>query len=371
MRILLVQRSLQPPGGGNAVAAWMVHALAGVHEVSTVTAAEWSPAATNQFYGTAIPAGITRHVIPAPWRWLAPLVEERLTRVRMCTVLRHARTLASRHDLLITADNFAAFPNRGVQYVHFPALLQPEPARWGALVWPNFAICDLLLGAPWSDARRNVTMANSRWTAAGLERLGEVRAPIVLYPPVVDPGEGLPWEQRDNTFLCIGRFHQTKRIETAIAIVERVRAQSVADARLLLIGSPVDGEYADRLRGLAARAAGWIDIRQDLPRADVNALMRRSRYGIHAMVGEHFGMATAEMARAGCLVFAHDSGGTPEVLNHDPALLWSDEAEAVGRIAAVMASSRSAEMSAALRRHASQFSTDAFVDRFRAIVSGA
>ena len=33
--------------------------------------------------------------------------------------------------------------------------------------------------------------------------------------------------------------------------------------------------------------------------------MGRSRYGIQAMENEHFGMATAEMTRAGCLVFAH------------------------------------------------------------------
>ena len=33
LRILIVQRSLSPPGGGNAVAAWMVHALAGRHDL--------------------------------------------------------------------------------------------------------------------------------------------------------------------------------------------------------------------------------------------------------------------------------------------------------------------------------------------------
>ena len=33
------------------------------------------------------------------------------------------------------------------------------------------------------------------------------------------------------------------------------------------------------------------------------------------MEGEHFGMATAEMMRAGCLVFAHRSGGSLEVVD--------------------------------------------------------
>ena len=90
--ILIVQRSLVAAGGGNAVAAWMVHALAGDHDVATLTAAAWSAAETNAFYGTSIPDdGITKHVVPAPWRWLSGLPEDRLTRLRMCSVLRSAR----------------------------------------------------------------------------------------------------------------------------------------------------------------------------------------------------------------------------------------------------------------------------------------
>lgn len=368
MRILLVQRSMAPPGGGNAVAAWMAHALVDQHEVATLTASPWSPQVTNQFYGTSIPAHIARHVIPAPWRWLAPLPEDRLTRLRMCSVLHHARALAAGHDLLISADNFAAFPEPGLQYVHFPALLQPEPAKLSALVKPYFAVCDRLLGAPWTDAARNLTIANSEWTAAGLAQLGEVSRTTVLYPPVVDPGEGLPWDRRDNTFLCIGRFHPTKRLELAIEIVERVRASVLADAKLILVGSPVDARYADKVRALAAATGRWIELKQDLSRAEVNALIGRSRFGIHAMVGEHFGMATAEMARAGCLLFAHNSGGSPEVLNHDPALLWETVEEAVARIAAVVASARAGEISRALRAYTERFSTGAFSAGIRRLV---
>ena len=33
------------------------------------------------------------------------------------------------------------------------------------------------------------------------------------------------------------------------------------------------------------------------------------------MENEHFGYGPAEMTRAGCLVFAHNSGGSTEVLN--------------------------------------------------------
>ncbi|MEO7157505.1 MAG: glycosyltransferase [Vicinamibacterales bacterium] len=373
MRILIVQRSLAPPGGGNAVAAWMVDALCGHHDVGTLTESEWPVATTNEFYGTSIAAAaIRRHVVPAPWQWLSGLREDRLTRLRMCAVLRDARSRASQYDLMITADNFAAFPTPGIQYVHFPARVQPEPVRLDALVRVYFTLCDWVSGSPSTDAARNITLANSRWTAERLSALGEVSTPIVLYPPVRDAGEGLPWPDRDDTFLCIGRFDVSKRIEVSIAIVKAARARALPDARLIIVGSAVDSGYYSRLRAVADREGHWIEFREDLSRLELDTLIRRSRYGIQAMRGEHFGMATAEMTRAGCLVFAHDSGGSPEVLDHQRALLWPTEEDAVVKIAAMASGSPSPErLSARLREHARKFSAELFGEQLRKLVTHA
>lgn len=371
MRILIVQRSLAPPGGGNAVAAWMLHALAGGHQVDTLTASRWSAHETNAFYGTSIPeSGITRHVTPAPWSWLAKLPEHRVNRLRMCSVLRYARPLATQYDLLLTADNYGAFAKPGMQYLHFPAALNPTPSRLRAVVNLYFAVCDALVHVPWSDAARNVTLANSTWTAAGLERLYGIRATQVLYPPVIDPGEGRPWAERRDTFLCIGRFHGSKRIENVMSIVRRLRAHAIPGARLVIVGSPVDANYSARLRRFAARDREWIEFREDLSRADTNGLIGECRYGLHAMEYEHFGMATAELARGGCLVFPHDSGGSPEVVGSEPALLWKTEDEAVARIAAI---ARDAALRDAvrwrLRAHTRAFDTGVFAERIRTLVA--
>jgi glycosyltransferase involved in cell wall biosynthesis len=365
VRILIVQRSLSPPGGGNAVAAWMADALARDHDVGTLTARPWSAAATNAFYGTSIAASaITQHVVPAPWSWLDRLPEDRAVRLRLCTVLRYAKPLAQRYDLLITADNFGAFAKRGMQYVHFPAAIEPKPARLAPIVRLYFAFCDALVGVPWSAAAHNLTLANSAWTAAGLQR-GHGIAAQVLYPPVIDPGEGLPWEQRSDTFLCIGRFNRAKRIELAMSIVRRLRAHTLPHARLVIVGSPVDREYTATLRSAAARAGSWIEFREDLSREDTNRLIGECRYAVQPMIGEHFGMATAELARGGCLVFAHESGGTPEVLG-DGALLWKTEDEAVTRISALTDDTALREtVRRRLRAHARVFTTERFCDQLR------
>jgi glycosyltransferase involved in cell wall biosynthesis len=368
VRILLVQRSLEPPGGGNAVAAWMVHALAGSHRVDTLTLGEWSPAATNAFYGTAIPEGIERHLVPRPWQWVARRSSDHFYRLRMATLLRYARDRSAGYDLLITADDYGAFEQPGIQYLHFPAALSPVPARFPTVVGAYFRFCDWWLGVPWSRARDNLTLVNSQWTADRLAGAGETR---VLYPPVVDTGPGLPWAARSNTILCVGRFHPSKRLDLVISIVRQLREQAIPDARLVLVGSAVDAGYARRLRQTVAERADWVEIREDLSRAELTSLMGRCRYGVHAMEGEHFGMATAEMVRAGCLVFPHRSGGSVEVVDESPDLLWATAEEAVARVSAVAGDQQlRSGLLARLGRHAPRFSADRFVAEFRAIVEG-
>lgn len=366
MRILLVQRSLAPPGGGNAVGAWMAHGLAGGHTVETLTVSAWSPMETNAFYGTAIPEGITCHVVPLPWRWLSGISNDRLHRLRRAALLRHARNVAARYDLLVTTDDFGAFEQPGIQYVNYPEGT-PRPTPLAAVVSVYFRFCDWWMGLPWSLAGRNLTLANSHYTAARLRGLGETR---VLYPPVVETGPGEPWASRSNTFLCIGRFHPSKRVEVVMSIVQRLRAQAIPDARLIVVGSAVDAGYSRRIKRAAAQYGDWIEFREDLSRSELNALMGRCRYGVHAMEGEHFGMATAEMVRAGCLVFPHRSGGSIEVVDGAAELLWDSEDEAVGLISAIARAPESHDaLLARLRAHARQFSTDQFEEQFRAIVT--
>jgi glycosyltransferase involved in cell wall biosynthesis len=373
VRVLLVQRSLGPPGGGNGVAAWMVHTLAAAHEVTTLTASAWSAAEVNAYYGTDIPEGRVRAVVAhRPWSWLARLPEHRFERLRMSSVLGAARPLAAGYDLLVTADNYGPFAEPGLQYLHFPLPLRPPAARLGPLVEVYFRFCDRVAGEPWERARENTTLANSRWTADRLSRLHGLNTAHVLYPPVVDPGGGLPWDARSNTFLCVGRFHGSKRVEVAMSILRRVRAAAIPGARLLIVGSAVDPEYTRRLHRWAARDRDWIDFREDVTRDELNALMGRCRYSIQAMVDEHFGMATAEMARAGCIVFGHRSGGTREVLDDDERVLWRTEDDAVARVGAI---ARDAGTRDAVRwrlaRHARSFGTDRFAECFRTIVMDA
>lgn len=366
MRIALVQRTLDPPGGGNAVAAWMVHALAPAHDVVTITERPWHADAVNAFYGTAIdPARVVQ--VHTAWPWsLVRRLPGRLDRLRMAVIERRAHDVAA--DRYVTADNYAVFPRPGLQYVHFPAPLDPEPREPRALVVPYFRATDRIARGSRHRAAANRTLANSAWTAARLPEPVRARA-VVLYPPVPDPGTGDAWAARVDEVLCVGRFHGSKRLDLAIEIVRRAR-EHVAGLRLALVGSTVDARCARRLRALAAPHT-WVTIEEDLPQPALHARMRRARFGLHLMVDEHFGIAPAEMARAGCLPLVHDSGGLVEVVGGRPDLRWGTEDEAVARLAALAnAPARAEALSRSLALESARFSTDRFVAEFLALVEG-
>jgi len=102
----------------------------------------------------------------------------------------------------------------------------------------------------------------------------------------------------------------------------------------------------------------------------VRALMASCRYGVHGMREEHFGMAPAEMARAGAIVWVPSGGGQMEIVGREPALMYASDDDAVQKISATL---NSASEQQRLREHLAivteQFSTARFIQQVRSIVN--
>jgi glycosyltransferase involved in cell wall biosynthesis len=215
--------------------------------------------------------------------------------------------------------------------------------------------------------RSNLTLVNSEYIAGKVRTTHDIE-PVVLYPPV--PGEmpEVPWEGRTNDFVCVARFNQDKRQDIVMEILDAVRARG-HDVRLHLVGSPSREPFAARVQQLARRHATWVTVHQNIPRSDLVALLARSRYGIHGMIGEHFGIAVAELQRAGCVTFASEIGGPREILGSDPRLLFSSTGDAIEKIDRVLRdpeAQRTLHAQALARRDL--FTTARFVERFRELV---
>jgi glycosyltransferase involved in cell wall biosynthesis len=214
----------------------------------------------------------------------------------------------------------------------------------------------------------NVTLANSGWIAARIRALHGIEAET-LHPPAPGAFPAVPWEARRPGFVCVGRLSPEKRVEDAVAILAEVRRVH-PEVELHVVGSPDQAAYGRRVRALVAAHGGWVFLHENLPRPALTDLLSRQRWGIHAMPDEHFGIAVAEMVRAGCIPFVPTTGGPREIVGDEPALLFDSPADAVRRITAVLGDERlQAELRRRLAARAPLFTPERFAARLRALVA--
>jgi len=375
-RLLFVQPSLQPPGGGNGVAAWMLQALKDEYDVTVYT---WWPVDVeqiNRFWGTSIRADDFRATrVPT---WLRRIVDAPplpLAMLRTAVMLNAVRRHLTDYDIAVTANNEADFGKVGVQYVHYPWNMFPRPAvdlRWyhlGFLLAPYYRLCVGLSGFSADSMRRNITLVNSDWTGRqAWTRYGI--ASRTVYPPVTMAASPLAWEARATEFVCIGRIAREKQLERVLDVMTAVHA-AVPSVRLHLVGTNDDARYYRRIVERIRAAGDWVQLHENLSRAELATLVGGVRYGIHGMREEHFGMAPAEMVRAGCIVWVPDGGGQVEIVG-DARLTYGSIEEGVAKITRTLGD---AEEQTRLRQHlaarAPLCSAERFMQQVRAAVAEA
>lgn len=375
-RVLVAHPRVTGSGGGNAVAAWTLQALRAHHDVSLATLQPVDLDAVNRSWGTALRPGDFRlHLAPARYESVLRACPTPGGLLEVCLLMRLTQQVDRQHrfDVLLGTNNEADFGRRGITYVHYPWVYLPRPedeVRWyhripGA-VRAYRGICQRIACGSNEGLRRNLTVANSSFIARRVRAVHGVDSQVV-FPPVTSDFPDIPWERREPAVVAVGRLNGSKRWEQAVAIVEEVRRRGHG-LGLTLIGHRDDREYQRRLERLAATRP-WFRIRVDVSRDELRTAVASHRYGIHTMVEEHFGMAPAEILRAGCLLFAHNSGGPVEIVGGESRVLFDDGREAAEKIARVLSSAPlEAELRARMvaRRHL--FTTEAFCDAVRQIV---
>src|SRR5262249_59547553 len=127
--VLLVQPSLQPPGGGNGVAAWFLQALVREHRVTVLS---WLPVdvrAINRFFGTSLePADFETILVPRSWRAVPDHFPVPASLLQISLLMRFTQRVSRAHDVVVGVANEADFGRRCIQYGHYPTYLRPRPA---------------------------------------------------------------------------------------------------------------------------------------------------------------------------------------------------------------------------------------------------
>ena len=378
-RVLLVQPSMQPPGGGNGVAAWMLQALVPEHDVTVLS---WWPIDVdpiNRFFGTSLRAGdFATLVAPRPYRAAIDLLPFPAALLRSSLLMRYTRRVTDDFDVIIGAHNETDYGRRGIQYVHYPTYLRPRPdvdLRWyhlGPLLDAYYHLADSVAGFSLDRMKSNVTLANSDWTAAKIKTSLGIDAET-LYPPVSRPSPPPEWSARRPGFVTMGRFSPEKDYERVIRILARVRAHA-PDLTLTVVGTVdrASRAYYNRLTSLAASlgADDWITFRHDLSRDEVRRLIAANRYGIHGMREEHFGMAPAEMVAGGMIVWVPDGGGQVEIVGDAPLLRYASDEQAAKQITRVISDEpEQRRLLAHLAQQSERFGTERFMATIRRVVA--
>ncbi len=375
-RVLLIPHDLSEPGGGTCVSAWILLALRGRYDISILT---WRPAdteAVNRNFGANLRPQDFSWCTIAPWmRRLVALVPTPLALLQNQILYRKAKLLREENkvDLVIGAMNEIDIGEPSIQYIHFPWNYWPRPScdlKWYHLapvvkIYRRFA--SWLSGYSQDRVAQNHTLANSDWTGRLFETCYGVR-PRTVYPPVAGGFPDLAFEDRETAFVCIGRMSEEKRIEDIMEILSRVRALGHM-VGLRIIGHKESPSYLARLEALAAPHRNWISFHHGIPRKEMTQMVSRCRYGIHAMKDEHFGIAVAELQRAGCISFIQNGGGAPEIVGGNERLVFDSIGDAVGKIDRVL---RDRELQATLRRDVEQrgarFTEENFTREIREVV---
>jgi glycosyltransferase involved in cell wall biosynthesis len=377
-RLLLVQPSLQPPGGGNGVAAWVLEALKSEYATSVLSLDPIDLHAINRFYGTALhPSEFTAVRAYPTLRPALNSFPTPLSLLKASMLLRRCKQIAGDFDLLIGVNNEMDFGRPGIQYIHFPWAYFPRPPvelRWyhssAALVKLYYRLCTRIADFDFERMKKNLTLVNSDWTGAKMRERHGIES-VTLYPAAAATFPDVPWVDRESGFVCVGRWLPEKELDKVIDIVAALRAHG-QDVHLHLVGSVDDPHYIRRLRRRAYDHATWLFLEENLPRPALLRLVAAHRYGIHGMTEEHFGMAVAEMIGAGCIVFVPPGGGQQEIVNRDARLTYSTREEAVAKIVTVIEDSDVQQtMRHDLARQRDRFSTAHFVQRLRQIVKDA
>jgi glycosyltransferase involved in cell wall biosynthesis len=343
-RILFIHPDLYAFGGAEQVCVRMMAAAQRLGEVTLVHCGgalecdrihAWSNVALDTRRVTFVTAGTIGGLLAGARR--KPIMKYALA-------MRYARPIVHKFDLVI--GTFGECPLRtgaGIQFVHVPVFcdamdalrylnIEHDGASQARLRRSYIRLSRWLSSWEVEQVRSKTTITNSAWTAEVVQRLYGISSLVV--PPGADvrlrPGDvgWTDWQHRQSGFVMLGRIHPSKRLEFGVEIIRRVRSRGY-DVQLHIAGRS-GGKYVEQLRRSIAGMT-WVHLHVDLPQAELERLVVRQKFGLHACQFEHYGIAAVEMQALGCIVFVPDFAGQREVVT-SPLQRWVDIDDAVTKI---------------------------------------
>ena len=167
------------------------------------------------------------------------------------------------------------------------------------------------------DVAAGVSLYNAR-------ELGSETVIPILFDPATLGAPGPPDPPGPPVILFVGRLAPHKRQDAVIRAFELYRRRHAPDARLVLVGAPINWAYDASMRALAEEISpGRVTIESGLTPEQLAARWRSAHAFLCLSEHEGFCIPLLEACHFGVPIVARPIGGIPEV-GGDAALLLGD-----------------------------------------------
>jgi glycosyltransferase involved in cell wall biosynthesis len=354
-------------GGAEAVALWMLEALKDKYDVTLVTCVDLDWQRLNTLYGTSLHSesvkvsALLPNLLYGSTNALASN-NKNFRQLAIHLTLRHLKQHHQDHDLVISAYNAADLGKKGLQYIHWIKVLEG-----GKLARKYY---NRISHFSEENLKKNVSLANSQVVAKAVKEHYGLEA-IVVYPPVVIKAGNVPWEEKEDAFICSGRLVEAKQPHRVIQCLQKVRQQGFK-IKLYITGGgggSAEAKYKRYLDRLVEENADWVEIYENLSYEDYSQLLYRCKYGIH-FKPEPFGISVAEMVKAGIIPFVRNEWGPLEIIGQEnQALFFSDFEDSIEKITDILANhDKQNTIIASLEKRKLLFSPERFMAEINHVV---
>ncbi|PSF34267.1 glycosyl transferase family 1 [Aphanothece hegewaldii CCALA 016] len=353
-------------GGAEAVALWMLEALKDNYDLTLFTFSDVDFNKLNLMYETHLSNELikTQTVFPKSLNHFSNFLTSNNPHFRqfsLHSVLRLIKSKRDDYDLLISAYNAVDLGKPGLQYIHWIKVVEGEKlAQKYYNKLSDFSVERL---------KQNISLVNSQVVQEQVSLNYNIESTVV-YPPVVIQTHDIPWEEKEDAFICSGRLVRAKQPHKAIQILKAVREKGF-NVKLYLTGGGGGGQqdYIRFLNKMIKENSSWVKLCKNMSYEDYTKVLYNCKYGLHYKQ-EPFGISVAEMVKAGVIPFVKSSGGQIEIVGKDNQdLFYKSDEDAVNAIVKVLQNQdKIIQIRQSLKLQKDLFSTDNFMSQIKRIV---
>lgn len=223
-------------------------------------------------------------------------------------------------DVVIDTYSNSILPCVDINYIHYPLFGRLEFFRESAKSRTMQKIKDVLFFLLYQCYERNVGknnkklfLANSKYTMRAITKYTGAR-PFLLYPPLSKDlfFESDNAQNRKDVVVSVARISTEKRL-TEIPEIAKLTDKKI---QFLIIGIKQSPDVLREILKLIKKngVADRVKVITDMPRDELQNILRTSKVLLHPAHGEHFGVSIAESMASGCVPVVHNSGGPVEFI---------------------------------------------------------